>query len=67
MHANTEKLRRLMATHGLSVQDVADLLKRKPVTVYGWHAASDFRVIPDVPLELLRFRLKEMARKRVAR
>lgn len=53
----TLELRRLMLQHELSVKAVADILGRKPQTIYMWRCKTGPRVIPADILDLLKFRL----------
>jgi len=53
MNERTERLRNLMARHGLKAADVANLLGRKPNTVRVWRVADGDRVIPADTLALL--------------
>lgn len=55
-HKNTLRLRSLMSEHGVSTGEVADLLGRKPHTVYQWRGTAA-RAIPDALLELLELKL----------
>lgn len=58
MHQRTEKLRQIMASSGLTAQQVADLIDRKPNTVRVWRCdTSSSKVIPSHLLELLELKL----------
>lgn len=54
MATRNEELRQLMADHGLTVEAVATMLKRKPTTVRIWRCKYDKRQIPEHSLELLK-------------
>lgn len=55
---NTERLRDLMKTHGLSIEQVAELLKRSHQTVRTWRSINP-QSIPDHMLELLETKLAQ--------
>ncbi len=58
--SNNEKLIELMRTHGLTAQDVADLLFVSITTVQHWRVRPDaagFNPMPDGMLELLQLKL----------
>lgn len=55
---NTQRLKELMAKHGLSASDVAAMLNRSVQSVYEWRCVND-RNIPDHLLDLLELRLAQ--------
>lgn len=54
MATRNEELRQLMTDHGLTVEAVAGMLNRKPMTVRIWRCKSHKRQIPEHSLELLK-------------
>jgi hypothetical protein len=60
----TEQLKKLMADHKLSAEDVGELLTRSPQTVRCWRCQWDARTIPVHTLAVLEMKLatREVAR-----
>lgn len=56
-HPNTTRLKELMALHGVSIKEVAQLLGRSSKTVRMWRSKNE-PSIPDPLLELLELKLK---------
>lgn len=55
-----ERLRRIMADHSLTIEEVATLLKRSPQTVRTWRCKNN-QDIPDTALELLELKTERSA------
>jgi len=61
----TQRLRALMAQHGVSIGDVAALLSRSKKTVRMWRSRNE-PSIPDAQLELLELKLSQRRVEKVA-
>lgn len=66
MHANTEKLHKLMTRYKVDAEQVAELLGREVNTVRVWRVQETVRPIPADTLALLEMKLKDREAKRKA-
>ena len=56
----THELKKLMERHGLTAKAVAQILNRKPATVFMWRTGT-FKIIPEHTLAVLRNHLEKQS------